>query len=136
MADSWFVLMKGVIAAIKADGTLSGIVGARVYSDVPQNATFPYIVVSIQSTPFDTKTSNGMLHTLQVSGFSRKDESPEEAFDIRSATYDLLHKQEGNVTLDSGTLVSMLFSNTGFIIKEPDGITWQSTMQFNVIVDE
>ena len=136
MADSWFDLMKGVIAALKGDATIFAIVGNNVFSDVPQNETFPYIAISIQSSPSDTKTSTGMLHTLQISAFSRKDKSPEEATDIRKAVYNLLHRQESAITLDSGTLVSMLFSGVSFARKELDGVTWQATMQFDVLICE
>ena len=134
MADSFKPLIKGVIAALKADTPISDIVVARIFSDVPQNQTFPYIVVTIQSAPFDTKTSNGMEHSMQVSAFSRSG-SVSEVGDIRSAVYDLLHKGESNVTLDSGTLVNMLFSGVGFVAKEPDGVTWQGTMQFDVVIE-
>lgn len=134
MADSFKPLIKGVIAALKADVTTAALVSTRVYSDVPQNETFPYIVVSVQSSPFDTKTSSGMEHSMQVSGFSRSG-SVSEVGDIRAAVYALLHKGESNVTLDSGTLVNMLFSGVGFVAKEPDGSTWQGTMQFDVVIE-
>lgn len=136
MADSSKVLLKAVIAALLADSAISTIVSTRVYSSVPQNETFPYIVVSVASAPFDTKDITGMQHTLQVSGFSRTNRSPEEAFDIKVAAYNLLNRGENNITLDSGNLVSMLFSGVGFVLKEEDGITWQGSSQFDVIIDE
>lgn len=134
MSDSYKPLLKGIIAALLADGTISGIVGARVYSDVPQNDTFPYVIVSIQSGPFDTKTSVGMTHTVQVSCFSRED-SPSQAGDLCAAVYSALNRNEGGITLDSGNLTRLNFSGVGFVGKEPDGVTWQGTRQFEAIVN-
>lgn len=135
MADTFSELMSGVIAALRADVTIAAIVGARIYSDVPQNEVFPYMVVNIQSTPFDTKTSNGMTHNLQVSSFDRGKTTTIVA-NLRKATYNLLHEGESNVTISGATLISMLFTGLAFVAKEPDGVTWQSTIQFNAIIDE
>jgi len=134
MSDSYKSVLKAIITALKADATISGIVGSRVYTNVPQNATFPYMVVAIQSLPFDTKTDNGMSHTIDISGYSRKN-SPAQAADLRSAAYDIMHKGESNLTLDSGNLSSMLYSGIGNVLKEPDGVTWKSLLRFNAIVD-
>lgn len=134
MADSFKPILKGIIAALKANGTISAIVGTRVYSNVPQNATFPYMTVRISSQPFDSKEDTGMIHTVEVNGYSRKD-SPAEAGDMRAGAYNLLNRGESNITLDSGTLVSMLYSGLGDVLLEPDGITYRSIIRFTAIVD-
>lgn len=134
MTDTFLPLTKAIIAALKADSTITANVAARVYTQVPQNATFPYIVLRIQSEPYDFKDDTGMLHTLDVSAYSRAD-SPLETGTIRSAVYNVLNRAESSLTLDSGTLVSMLHSGIGDVVKEPDGITWKGFLRFNAIVD-
>lgn len=134
MSDSYLVLLKAVIAALKADATLTGIVSQRIYSQVPQNATFPYVAVRIQSSPYDTKGDLGMEHLVDVSAYSRAD-TPLEAGNMRSAIYDILNRSESSITLDSGTLVNMIYSSVGTITKEPDGITWQAFSRFRAVVD-
>lgn len=133
MTDRYKPLVKGIIAALKADSTIAGLVGARVYTEVPQNATFPYLFVFIRSLPYDTKDTNGQEHTVQISAFSR-DDTPEEAADLRAAVYSILHKGESNVTLDSGTVTNSLFTD-GQIAKEDDGVTWQGISRFRILTD-
>lgn len=132
MADSYLELMKAIISELRGDSTLSVLVSNRVYTEIPQDETFPYCYVSVESNDFSTKTTTGMAHVIQVQGFSR-DASPKEAADIRAAVYDALNRQEANITLDSLRLVDVNFI-TGDIFKEDDGITWQSVIQFRAVV--
>lgn len=133
MADTFLPLLKAVIAKLKLNTSVMGYVGTRVYADTPQSTAFPYIVVSIQSGPFDTTTTTGMEHTVTVQIFSR-DPSPQEAGNIRAAVYNLLHRNESSFTLDSGTLFNLNYSGVGFIEQEPDGKTWQGLAQFRAVV--
>jgi len=132
MSDSYLPVLAAVIAALKADATLTAIVpAARIYSDVVDNPTFPFVVVSMASSPFDTKTTSGMTHTCQVSIFSRKT-SPQELGQARSAVYNVLHKQE---TSFAGIGVSdIMFNGTAPTLKESDGQTWHCPMQYRITV--
>ena len=131
MADSFLPLLAALISALKANGTISGLVGTRVYSDVPDNPTFPFIVVRISSMPFDTKTTSDMYHDVQISMFKRR-KTPAELGNIRAAVYSLLHKQESSF---SATGVSaIIFTGTAPVFKEPDGKTWHCPMIFRVTV--
>lgn len=132
MSDTYLPLMKGVIAALKADGTVSGLVSTRVYSDVPQDETFPYIVVEIDSEDYSSKTFSGMGHEVRIHAYSRK-KSPKEIGDIRDAAYDVIHRQEGSIALDNGVLSHVNFS-TGLMFKEPDGVTWHGVSVFNAFI--
>ena len=134
MADSYNSLMKSVIAELKATAALTAIVpAARIYSNTPQNATFPYAVVSIVSSPYDDKDSTGMEHEIQVQGFSRL-ATPEQAANIRAAVYDVLNRKESDLTLDSGTVRHIHYNGIGFVEREPDGVTWQSMIRFRCVV--
>lgn len=134
MTDTFLPLTKAIIAALKADSTISANVSGRVYTEVPQNAEFPYIVLRLQSEPFDVKNDTGMQHTADVSVYSRTS-SPLEVGTLRAAVYNVLNRAESSLTLDSGTLVSMIHSGVGDIVKEPDGITWKGFLRFDAIVD-
>jgi len=131
MSDSYLALLDEMIADMKADATLTAIVGQRIYSDIPDNPTFPLALVNISSQPFDTKTTNGMEHTAQVSIFSRKT-SPEEAADARAAVYNLFHKQEA--ALSAAGVSVIIFNGVAPVFKDPDGKTWQALIQFRVII--
>lgn len=128
--------MKAIIAKLAANTALMAYVGsspARIYANVPQNTTFPYVRVSISSAPFDSKDTTGMEHTITVQCFSRKS-TDEEAAAMRAAVYSLLNRTESAFTLDSGTLFHIHYDGTGFIEQEPDGKTWQGLAQFRAVV--
>jgi len=133
MSDSFLPVFSAVIAALKANGALIALVpAARIYSDVPDNPTFPFIICSMTSQPNDTKTESGMIHTLQVSAFSRSKTLADVAA-IRSAVYNVLHKQEASFT--AAGVYGILFSGTSFLLKESDGITYHSPMQFRIMAN-
>lgn len=137
MADTYKPLLKSIVAKIKSTTSIMAYVGSgsssRVYSNVPQDTTFPYIRVAINSEPFDTKDTSGMTHSITVQCFSRKP-GPEEAAAMRAAIYALLHRNEGAFTLDNGTLFNINYDGVGFVEQEPDGKTWQALAQFRAVV--
>lgn len=133
MTDSYLPLLSAVITRLKADSTLTAIVGQRIYNDVPDNEVFPYVAVSITSAPFDTKTGAGMEHTLQISAFSRVFSSSQAA-SIRSAIYNSLNRQES--ALSAASVDVIIFNGVAPTFKDPDGITWNSILQFKVMIGD
>lgn len=133
MTDSYLSLLSAVITAMKADSTLTGFVAQRIYNDVVDNPTFPYVAVTIDSGVYDTKTSTGMEHTLQIAIYSRKPTSRETG-DIRAAVYNLLHRQESALT--SAAVDNIIFNGVAPTFKEPDGQTWQGVIQFRVVIGD
>jgi hypothetical protein len=131
MSDSYLALLAAITARLTGDATLIALVpAARIYNDVPDNVTFPFIVVRIESAPFDTKTENGMTHTVTVSAFDRKSTSQSVAA-IRARVYDLLHKQEAAI---GAGLNFINFTGVNPVIKDPDGRTWQAVAQFDATI--
>ena len=133
VADTALPVIKGVIAALKAAGAVVALVVDRVYSDVPQGATFPYIQVSIQSEPFAANDFSGQQHTVQIQTFSRK-ASKAEALQVRAAALNALDRNEAAISLDSGTLVKCEYSGVSDAFIEDDGKTWQAVGELEVIV--
>lgn len=131
MADTYKALLKSVLSVLKADATLTGLVGSRIYSNVPQQETFPYVVVSISSADFSSKTFSGMDHTVQINAYSRNAD-PEQVADIKSACYDLLHRQESSFTLDVGTLSIIQFDGLSEVFR--DGPNWEGVSRFRAVV--
>lgn len=137
MADTYKPLLKAIIAKMAATTSITGYVGSgascRIYANVPQNTTFPYIRVSISSAPFDTKDTTGMEHTVTIQCFSRKS-TDEEAAALRAAVYAVLNRNESGLSLDSGTLFHIHYDGVGFVEQEPDGKTWQALSTFRAVV--
>ena len=120
-----------VITALKADVTLNALVAGRVYTNVVQNASFPYIAIRTFSIPYDTKDTDGTEVTLRVQAFSEYKGSKEIA-EIMSATYNALHKQ--SITVTGANLVNLRYDGGGDANPEPDGKRWQGFIDFRVIL--
>jgi len=129
MSDTTLSVMAAVIAALKASGALTAIVGQRIYSDVPDNPVFPFVVVTVQSAPFDTQTTTGMDHTVQVSCFSRS-KTLQEAVSVREKVYNILNRGEASLT--SAGVWRSIYSGVGPVLKEGDGATWQALTQYTI----
>lgn len=130
MADQYLSLLKGVIARLKAQNVVAG---DRVYTDIPERETFPYVFVQISQEPNSTKGSSDFEYTIQCQAFDRQ-KDPESVAQIRQNIYDALDRQPEQVTLDSGSLDLLQVNGTSDIVKEPDGVVWQSLIQFYAIV--
>lgn len=132
MSDYYLPGIKSVVSRLKSVTPVTDLVSTRVYTDVPQNETFPYIVVRMDDVDFSTKTWSGMDFTLEVHCFSRTN-SPKQAGDIRSAVYNALHRQESALALDSGGVTDIQYE-TGSTFIEDDGVTWHGLIQFRFII--
>lgn len=133
MSDTALPVLKGIIAALKANGAVAALVSTRIYSDVPQAASFPYIEVSLTSEPFAASDFSGQSHTVRIQGYSRE-KSKRECLQIRKAALEALDRQETSITLDNGTLVKCEYAGLSDAFKEDDGKTWQSVAEVEVVV--
>lgn len=132
MADTALDVLKGTIARLKAVAGVTGLVGNRIYSNVPQKTTFPYCVLTIESNDWSTKSFSGQEHTLRIQSFSRKP-NPTECLNIRKQVQGALDRQEANISLDNGSLI--LCQKTGLSTAfRNDDESWQSVIQFNITV--
>lgn len=133
MADYTRVLLKGVIARLKAYTDLTDIVGTKIYSDVPQQTAKPYCVVEISSIPSPTKDNSVHKHDILVHGFSAT-KSPNQAMQIAEEVFNALDRQESNITLDSGSMTYLQTTELKDTFKEPDGNIWHSIINFNCLI--
>lgn len=133
MADTAIQLIQACITKLKADATVSGQVADRIYTNVPQGAAFPYVVLTVSTEPFAANSFSGSAHTLRVQVFSRQD-GMMEATKIRSAVHAVLDRNESALTLSSGTLCMLQFSGMATVFREDDGMTWQAIGEFLALV--
>ena len=104
MADTALPVIEAIIATLKAKASITSLAGSRIYTDVPQEASFPYIVVSIQSEPFAANDFSGQSHAVRVQAFSRS-ASIQECLTLRGLVVDALDRREESIALGTGTLV-------------------------------
>ena len=133
MADTAGEVIEGITTRLKAFTAVSNLVDARIYTAVPQNEVFPYIVLGIESDDYSTMSSSDMMHIVRVQAFSTYN-GTKEALEIRAAAVAALDRQEDNVTVTGATVVRLQKSGLNTVFIEPDGITWQSVIQFEMVV--
>jgi hypothetical protein len=90
-------------------------------------------VLNIDSEPFAAADFSGQSHTLQLQVFSQY-KGKKEALAIRKACTDALDRQEGSISLSSGTLVKCEYAGSQAPFKEDDGKTWQTIAQLQIDV--
>lgn len=124
-------VLKGVVARLKAVTAVTSIVGQRIYTNVPINPSFPYLAVSISSAQNDHKDATRQIHSIDIQSYSR-DSSIEQTLSIHEALFDALSRQEGNITLDEGTVTMCMFDRCLGGIKDSDGVTWLQVSLFDL----
>lgn len=104
-----------------------------VYDDVPQDTSYPYIVVGEStSAPFDTKDANGFEVSLIIHFWSQFD-GREEVKQMMDQVYEVLHDSYLDVEGFDTVLCLFEFSET---FLEPDGRTRHGIQRFNLTITE
>lgn len=91
MADTTKSILSTLIALLKANTSLSAVVGTRVYTTVPQNTLYPYVYLTITSLPEDTLDANDYLHKITIQSYSQGD-SIKTGLDIKEIIYNSLQR--------------------------------------------
>lgn len=134
MSDTAKAALKAVVSRLLGLAPITSLVSNRVFSHVPQNTTFPYITVRIESEPELTFNKSNMIHRLRIQAFSQQP-TLKEALDLREAIYNALHRQQGALTLDAGSCTYVQFSGLADAFIEDDGKTYQSIIEFEMAID-
>jgi len=130
--DSAEQLMAVHIAALRADGTIVGFVGSRVYDYVPRSTLYPYIVYHIsESDEWDTSTDNGEEHSVYVHVWDNK-EGSKRVHQIVRRVYELLHDVTSYVLTDHNLVNSRRVRKT--VVRE--GQLYHGIGLFRAVTEE
>lgn len=128
---SW-ELQQGLRTRLAGYSGLSSLVGTRVYDHVPQDAAFPFVVIGDDTMiPFDTHSTIGGEHTVQVHTWSRY-RGNAETKQIQSQIYNALHRYA--LTVSGGTMVDCQCEYAETFL-DADGLTMHGVTRFRVLVD-
>lgn len=106
--------------------------GVDVYDDVPQGATFPYVVIGEDdSIPFDTDDSTGFDTELTIHVWSRYS-GMKEVKDIMSDVYSTLNRRE--LSVSGAHVVDCIFQHQD-VLLDPDGITRHGIIRFRLTTE-
>lgn len=129
-------LLEAVVARLRADAALTAVVGQRIYGRrAPQNAAFPFVVITAAGTPWDTKNRRGYDVALRVQGYARGTASitpTEQGDSILAAAYNSLH--QSRFAVSGGTMLDCLQNGLAEVALEPDNKTAQAVLEMRVIV--
>ena len=120
-------LQKAIYQILAASLPLAAIVGARIYDEVPQGASFPYIVLGDDDLkPWDLDCKLGFEALITVHAFSRY-KGRKEAKEIGAKIYDLLH----NASIVTDNFKSAVcVSDMQTTMVEGDGVTRHLVARF------
>ncbi|MEM1421829.1 MAG: DUF3168 domain-containing protein [Pseudomonadota bacterium] len=135
MQDSSLPVIASIIAALSAHADVTALVGDRIYSEAPDSASYPLILIdSVLSNPaIETQGGEGweLLVTLHV--WSRSPVGPVECHQVVAAVVDALH--DTRPALSEGGVVMMRVISTR-VSKRNDGETTQGVIRLRVMTDQ
>lgn len=136
MADGpALALQKGLIAKLKADTTLTALVGARIYDEPPEPPTFPYVRLgTFVAEPFRTDDRQAWTVTFGVDCHSRPNAGRVEATRIVDAVIGALEQSQA-VLVVSGFRVAWIDLVTSQVARDADGQTYSGVVAFETVLD-
>ncbi|MGH6737323.1 MAG: DUF3168 domain-containing protein [Methyloceanibacter sp.] len=131
-AASW-ALQRSIYQALAGSSELTSLLGgARIYSDPPHGAPFPYIALG-QTVNLDwsTGTEDGAEHSVTLHVWSRAD-SRQEVHEIIQVIRTVLHNQP--LMLEDHYLVNLRHEFTEARI-DPDGETLHGIVRYRAVTE-
>lgn len=109
---------------------LSGNISATVYDHVPEDSSFPYVVIG-EDMPnqWDTDTEQGFETVLTLHFWSRY-RGKKEVKELTDEVYDLLHRKSLAI---SGQYTVNLMWESSEILLDPDGLTYHGLADYRLI---
>lgn len=133
MTSPGWDLQKSAYAALVADSVLDAMLGsAAIYDHVPQNASFPYVVIDqMQLRDWSTGTERGSEHILMLHVWSRYD-GKREVYDIADAIRGIL--DDAQLTLDDHRLINLTHQYSD-LKRDADGETYHGVLRFRAVTE-
>lgn len=130
--DKSIDVLQKIRSSLLANSTINSLVGGRVLFAVPQQTTYPFLILRVEMTPNDTKTETAGDYLVRIQGFSQ-DLDQKKLLQTKAEIYNALHRNEVNIDLDG--LVQCLQKGINTIMKEPDGKTWMLITDYKLTVE-
>jgi hypothetical protein len=130
--DHIYELHTAIINALNNDTELAAMING-VYANVPNDAKFPFVAVDNVSA-FDaiSRTTSGWNVKIAINIFSRARDN-QEASNIIAQIRSVL--SGAALTTASGS-VNSIKESSSLISRQKDGITWQGTSNFDMLLQQ
>lgn len=126
-------LQQAVYEALVNDAALTSLLGgARIYDDVAQGTSFPYVTIGVaRANDWSTGTENGLEHHITLHAWSRY-AGKKQAFALLEAIRSALH--DAPLALTDGVLVN-LRSQSMEVRRDEDGKTYHGLIRFRAVTE-
>ena len=132
MASPELELQGAIVQRLKADATLTALVGGRIYDLVPETRVFPYVSIGpVDSIYDDAECITGLEVAQQLDVWSRETGFPECKL-IVDAVRVALHDAE--LDLPTNALV-YLACRQARTYRDPDGLTSHGALSFEASIE-
>lgn len=134
MADSYaLALQKALVAALKADSGISGLVSTRVYDQPPQSAARPYIRIgNIAPRPLRTDCGSAANITFGIEAHSRPRAGRVNATKCAEAIVAAL--DNADLTVSGFDLVQLHWQGQN-VTQDADGTSYTAVVLFDALLD-
>lgn len=127
-------LQTAVFDRLVADAGLHALVADRIYDNVPEAPTYPYVSFGPSDYyPDDSECIQSRVETLQIDCWARAQGKKRPARELADAVKKALHQYE--VEFPTHGLVEMEVIAVR-VIGDPDGITAHGIVTLQAIIEE
>jgi len=131
MSIGQFALQTTIYSTLSGDNTLTNTLGAGVFDEVLENATYPFVSLGEETAiDYSTKDLNGGEYTINIHVWSQYKGS-KQTKEIMDRVHDLLH--DSSLSVSGFNLVNLRFEFSD-ILRDPDGVTRHGVMRFRAII--
>lgn len=124
-------LQAALFARLKNDATLTGLIGGRVYDEVPEGTTSDYVTLGDHlSTPDNDLTSFGRETTVTVHVWTRAD-GMKRGQTIANRINELLDHQESSLSV-AGHDVVAIRQDFDQALRDPDQAWRHHVLRFRI----
>lgn len=113
---------------------LTDVVDQRIYTDPPQEAKFPFVIISIGARDWSAKDFSGYQIKITIQCFDTQ-KNNDTVLDAQAAIIAALDRQEANIAVTGHDLTLCQKGDLIDVTKQPDGKVWQSVVDFNLLVN-
>ena len=131
MSIGQFALQSTIFSTLNNDNTLTNTLGAGVFDEVLENATYPFVSIGEETAvDYSTKDLDGGEFTINIHVWSQY-KGAKQTKEIMDRVHDLLH--DSSLTVSGFNLANLRFEFSD-ILRDPDGVTRHGVMRFRAII--
>ena len=131
MSIGQFALQSTIFSTLNNDNTLTNTLGAGVFDEVLENATYPFVSIGEETAvDYSTKDLDGGEFTINIHVWSQY-KGAKQTKEIMDRVHDLLH--DSSLSVSGFNLINLRFEFSD-ILRDPDGVTRHGVMRFRAII--